>query len=235
MKPTIKILSDPTRLADAFSSDFAAFIESLEKDVINVALSGGSTPKRLFEKWGGEKMNWSRVHFFWGDERCVPPGDPESNYGVADELFFAKADITRENIHRVHGETDPQQEQLRYEQEIRTFVPAGKNGWPQFDLMILGMGDDGHTASIFPHQSEFLNSTRVCEIATHPQSGQKRITLTGPVINAASKIVFLITGAAKAPVLDEILNRHGDFESYPAAHVKAEDVCFYLDQPAAGK
>jgi len=235
MNRTLKTFPDPATLAAGFADDFAAWTQSLDQPTITVALSGGSTPKILFQRWAdpdADKIDWSRIHFFWGDERCVPPTDPESNYGVADELFFSPAKIPRENIHRVHGEAAPAEERVRYEQQIRKIVAQADNGLPQFDLVLLGMGDDGHTASIFPHESEFLNSSRICEVATHPQSQQQRITLTGPVINQAKKVVFLITGAGKANVLGEVLGKRGDFESYPASHIDADDVCFYLDEAA---
>lgn len=238
MPVSTKTLADPASLAEAFASDFATWVAAQSKGPITVALSGGSTPKRLFELWAdqyADKIDWSRIHFFWGDERCVPPEDPESNYGVAKELLFDRITMPSENIHRVRGEASPAEECSRYEQEIQQFVPTNRGGTPQFDLIILGMGDDGHTASIFPHQSEFLNSDRVCEVATHPQSGQQRITVTGRVLNAAKKVIVLVTGASKAEVLADVIGRRGEFADYPISHVQGDDVCFYIDEAAAAK
>ncbi len=231
-----KTFADSAALAAAFAADFATWVASQGQDKITVALSGGSTPKLLFELWASEyadKIDWSRIHFFWGDERCVPPEDGDSNYGVAKTIFLDKISIPAENIHRVIGEADPDEERTRYENEIYGYVDIDDNAIPQFDLVILGMGDDGHTASIFPHQSQFLKSDKVCEVAIHPQTAQKRITLTGPVINGAKKVVFLITGGNKADVLAQVIHKSGDFESFPAAHITPVNLIFYLDQAAA--
>src|SRR5690606_34222310 len=154
---------------------------------------------------------------------------PESNYGVAKELLFDRIVIPSENVHRVKGEAPPADECDRYEREIQQTVPLDENGTPQFDWIILGMGDDGHTASIFPHQSQFLTSKRICEVATHPQSGQKRVTVTGRVLNAAKKVTVLVTGAGKADVLGEVIGKRGAFADYPVSHVDGDDVCFYAD------
>ncbi|TWU11101.1 6-phosphogluconolactonase [Allorhodopirellula heiligendammensis] len=238
MAVSTKVLADPASLAETFAADFAAWVDAQSGDAITVALSGGSTPKRLFELWAdqyADQIDWSRIQFFWGDERCVPPADPESNFGVAKQLLFDRITIPAENIHRVRGEASAEQECSRYEREIQQVVPTDQDGNPEFDLIILGMGDDGHTASIFPHQSEFLSSQAVCEVATHPQSGQQRITLTGRVLNAAKKVSVLVTGAGKADVLADVIGRQGAFAEYPVSHVEGDDVCFYIDQAAAAK
>lgn len=238
MSVSTRILADPASLAETFAADFTAWAAAQSNTPLTVALSGGSTPKRLFELWAdqfGDKIDWSRIQFFWGDERCVPPEDPESNYGVAKELLFDRIMIPSENVHRVKGEAPPVDECDRYEREIQQIVSLDDDGTPQFDLIILGMGDDGHTASIFPDQSQFLTSERICEVATHPQSGQKRITLTGRVLNAARKVTVLVTGAGKADVLGEVVGKHGAFAEYPVSHVDGDDVCFYVDAAAAAK
>ena len=202
---------------------------------MTVALSGGSAPKLLFELWASQysdTIDWNRIHFFWGDERCVAAEDSESNYGTAKRLWLDPVGIPDTNVHPVQGESDPPTERLRYEKEIKQYVSSNAEGLPEFDLILLGMGTDGHTASIFPHQNQFLKSTKICEVATHPQSGQQRITLTGPVINAAKHVAFLITGADKANVLEQVILKSGDWESYPASHVAAQEVDFYLDDAA---
>ena len=234
----IKTFADPAALAAGFAADFATWFASQGQDKITIALSGGSTPKLLFERWAdeyGDKIDWSRVHFFWGDERCVPPDDSDSNYGVAKSLFFDKAEIAEDHIHRVFGESDPDQERSRYENEIYGHVEIDDNAIPQFDMVILGMGDDGHIASIFPHQSKFLKSDQVCEVAIHPSTAQKRITLTGPVLNRAKKVVFLITGENKADVLAQVINKTGEYENFPASHIEPDSLCFYIDEAAAKK
>ena len=166
----------------------------------------------------------------------MPPDDSESNYGMTKELLLDHIKIPAENIHRVLGESTPAEERVRCEQEIGDHVSNNDAGVPQFDLMILGMGGDGHTASIFPHEIEFLKSDNVCEVATHPDSGQKRITLTGKVLNASARVAFLITGAGKASVMAEITGESGNWQTYPAAHIKnTGPLEFYLDDAAASE
>jgi 6-phosphogluconolactonase len=238
--PNIKTCADPAAVAKKFAHDFAQWIQSQPDGVkpLTVALSGGSTPQILFrlwaEQWSG-KIPWERIQFYWGDERCVCPADPESNYGVAKKLLLDKIEIPEDNVHRVHGESDPNEERSRYEREIRSNLSVDEHSIPKFDLVILGMGDDGHTASIFPHQMQFMNSERVTEVASHPATDQKRITLTGSVLNAAHRVAFLITGQGKADVLAQVINHTGDFESYPAALINAQEVTFYVDDAAASQ
>jgi 6-phosphogluconolactonase len=235
MAKQTKVFSDPSAVALAFAKDLAAWVKTQPQERITIALSGGSTPKLLFRLWASDDapaIDWTRIHFFWGDERCVPPDHSDSNYGVVKELFFDPVGISKANIHRVLGENNPNDERVRYENEIKNIVEEDENGIPKFDLIILGMGADGHTASIFPHESELLKSPRIVEVASHPQSGQKRLTLTGPVINNAKKVAFLITGQDKAAVLTQVLHETGQCESFPASHVHAQDLCFYLDQAA---
>ena len=241
MKPTIKEFQDNPAVADCFAADLVEMIAELAKSQskITVSLSGGSTPKLLFSVLAenyADKIEWSKVHFFWGDERMVAPDDDQSNYGEANALLLSKVDIPESNIHRVLGESEPVAECARYETEIEKFVEKDDQGVPAFDILMLGMGSDGHTASIFPHEMEFLTSERICELATHPESGQKRVSVTGKVLNAAKNLVFLVTGAGKADVLAEIVNQTGAFESYPTSFVKpASGVTFYIDKAAGAK
>lgn len=235
MKTIYKIYSDPQAVATVFAVFFENW--SRESKPFTVALSGGSTPKILFrhlaEKYRDD-LDWGSIHFFWGDERCVPPGDEDSNFKMTNEMLLQHIPIPKENIHRIHGEDQPEEEARRYAAEIREFVPV-KNGLPAFDLVLLGMGEDGHTASIFPHQMELLHSEKICEAATHPVSGQQRISLTGPVINQAEKVAFLVTGAGKSNIVSEIRHRKGDWESYPAAHIRSAGTLYwFLDEEAAG-
>lgn len=222
------------------AAHFAEFFlqETKDKSVYHVALSGGSTPKILFELLGGKYANsfeWSNIHFWWGDERCVPPTDDESNFKMTKELLIDKINIPPGNVHRVLGENDPEKEAIRYAEEIQEIIPA-KNGFPRFDLMLLGMGPDGHTASIFPHQIELLEAKPICAVATHPESGQKRVTLTGATINNAAEIAFLVTGSNKKEKIQKIFNKERNYKQYPAAHIQATDgnLSWYLDEAAAG-
>jgi 6-phosphogluconolactonase len=194
----------------------AGFIETLltreiaetkDGEYISVALSGGSTPKKIFEYISSHdtgRMNWNKVTFFWGDERCVPPEDNESNYKMARLNLFENLHIPEQNIFRIFGEAEPDQEALRYDKIISENVTI-EDKLPRFDVIMLGIGEDGHTASIFPGHTEMFYSTNNCEVATHPQSGQKRITITGPVINNAKNIVFMVTGPDKAQIVADII------------------------------
>lgn len=238
MTTNVKTLADSSAVASQFAADFAELIMTTlaGQEKINVALSGGDTPTPFFELLASDyadKIDWNRVHFYWSDERCVSPDDDDSNYGVANRLLLSKIQIDATNVHRVFGENDPDEERGRYENHIYENVEIDDNAIPQFDLIILGIGTDGHTASIFPHQMQFLKSDRVCEVAIHPETAQKRITLSGSVINGAHRIAFLVTGESKAAVLEQVVNKTGDFESFPAANIDVADTVFYLDEAAA--
>ncbi len=237
MKPDIKIFSDPKEVAQQFAIYLADFVKT--REIIFLALSGGSTPKLLFDHLASHysrSINWAKVHFFWGDERCVPSDHSESNYKMTLDHLLSKIEIPDENIHRVKGEMEPQLEADRYAAEIKNLV-AVEGDLPKFDLVMLGMGEDGHTASIFPHQMHLLQSENICEVATHPESGQKRITLTGKVINNAAQVVFLVTGKSKAERMFEILEQQGDWKDYPATYIQPQNgnLMWFLDRTAAGK
>ena len=233
IKPT------PQEIIEFFSDLFKIWVDAAvnEGREYHVALSGGSTPKILFKHWVEKyKTNiaWDRVHFYWGDERCVPPGDEESNYKMAKELLFDYVPVRKENIHRIRGENDPHKESERYSKEMFDFVPI-ENGKPRLDLNILGMGDDGHTASIFPNQMELLNDTHTCQVAVHPESGQKRVTMTGPILSNAVRVIFLVIGSSKAKIFSEIRNQEGKYADYPATHINAVSrLEWYVDRACAG-
>lgn len=205
---------------------------------INVALSGGSTPKALFDYWANlpkGEIDWSKVKFFWGDERCVPPADEESNYRMTKEHLLDHIDIPENNIFRIKGENPPSEEQNRYANILCSEVEQS-GGVPSFDIMILGMGDDGHTASIFPYQRNLWFSPQLCVEATHPDSGQRRISLTGKVINSSKNVAFLVTGKNKAGKVKEIIEMPDkSAKIYPAALVKPKDgdLIWFLDNEAA--
>ena len=224
------IFKNKEEVAQAFAKHLAEQIEKSE--TFHIALSGGSTPKILFDHLAKEyvdKINWKKVHLYWGDERCVPPNHEDSNYGMTYAKLIQHINIPESNVHRVLGENDPTGEADRYGKRIEWNLPL-KGGVPIFDLVILGMGGDGHTASIFPHQIELLKSKETCGVATHPDSGQKRITITGKVINAAKQIHFLVTGDSKQSVLDEIFNQKGDYKTYPVSYINKAQ--WWLDEAA---
>lgn len=232
----IKIYSTPEDTVIKFAENLKLLIDKsveLNKNFY-CALSGGNTPQLLFkvlkQKYLTE-INWSKVHFFWGDERCVEPDNIESNYGAAHKLLLNYIDIPAENIHRIHGEGKEELEAKRYSEEILNNLPK-ENGLPIFDLIILGLGSDGHTASIFPDQMKLLESEKICEVAIHPASKQKRITLTGKVINYAKDISFLVTGKEKASVISEIINKKDNYKIYPASYIDPQkgNLVWYIDK-----
>ena len=230
-KAKTHIYKDNPAVAEAFARYLQKQIST--SDVFHIALSGGSTPKALFEyiaKNYAQEIDWKKVHLYWGDERCVAPSHEESNYGMTELKLLRHIDIPFVNVHRVLGTRNPTEEAKRYGEEIVWNLPL-KNNSPVFDMVLLGMGGDGHTASIFPHQMELLTSDETCAVAIHPESGQKRITLTGKVINSAKEIHFLVTGASKTKVVKEIFDKTGDYEKYPAAFIKRAE--WWMDEAAA--
>ncbi|CAG1769080.1 partial 6-phosphogluconolactonase, partial [uncultured bacterium] len=189
--------SDANHLAHAAAELFVALSKPAiaEQGRFTVALSGGSTPKALYQLLAREpyanQIEWSHVHIFWGDERCVPADHPDSNYRMAREAFLQYVPLLPENIHPMHGDLDPAQASAEYEQQLRIFFG---NGLPVLNLILLGMGDDGHTASLFPgtaaihEQSRWVIGHYVEKLETW------RLTLTPPVINAAAQVTFLVAG-----------------------------------------
>jgi 6-phosphogluconolactonase len=228
------------KTAEALSIALSSRIIRLARESIvddrplTMALSGGSTPRALFEAMATRTEDpgwWHQVHFYWVDERCVPPDHPESNYRLADECLFRPLSISQDQVYRMRGENQPGAEAARYETLLRSQLPA-REGLPRFDIILLGMGTDGHTASIFPGQMHLMHTERICGVARHPETGQHRITLTGPVINNAENVFFMITGSDKAAALASILRGGKGAEKYPAAHIRPAtgQLEWYLDE-----
>jgi len=227
---------------DELSRSFTEWLKGLleEKREITIALSGGSTPKSLFDYWASlpeGEIEWEKIKFFWGDERCVSPYHEESNYKMTKQHLFVFVPVPEENIFRMMGENDPAAEADRYGELLQDEL-VNHRGVPVFDIVMLGMGDDGHTASIFPHQMALWESNASCVTATHPVSGQRRISITGKVINAARNVVFLVTGANKAEKVKEIVTLPEEAaKKYPAARVQPEsgNLYWFMDQQASQK
>jgi len=233
----LKISKTKQQVAQNFTDYLVDLMDSNE--VMHIALSGGSTPKIVFDELASRNIPekiWRKVHLYWGDERCVPPADDDSNYKMTVEHLLSKIEIPDENIHRIMGENDSDDEAERYAENLENQLPK-MDGFPRFDLVILGMGDDGHTASIFPHEIELWDSEKLCEVAEHPQSGQKRITITGKLINHAATVAFLVTGDSKADKVEEIIEKKGGFKDYPASLVSpnSSNLLWFLDDAAAAK
>ena len=223
-------------VADRFVELATEAIEA--RGVFRVALSGGGTPKSVYplllEPERRDEVDWSRVEFFWGDERTVPPDDPESNFGVAYHMLIAQLpDVRQDRIHRMQAEApDLHAAALSYESELRLAFGARGDEPPAFDLIWLGMGPDGHTASLFPG-SEALDETErwvVGNWAPHPQAW--RMTLTFPVLNAARAVIFAVEGANKADAIRRI--REGG-SGLPAERVTGDHVEWIIDAAAAGE
>ena len=242
MKHETHIFEDATLAAQAVATliQEKSIAKQQQGQVLNIAVSGGSTPKFLFGLLAEEDYRttipWEVVRFFWVDERCVEPVDPESNFGMTYDALLQYAFVPAYNIFRMKGEDIPANEAVRYANLLRKELPV-KNGFPVFDIVLLGVGDDGHTASIFPDNMALLNAEKSVEVAKHPVSGQKRITLTGKTINNADQVLFLVTGKNKSGIIGDIIRGSSAANNYPAAHVadftgKAD---FYLDTDAASE
>lgn len=206
---------------------------------LNIAVSGGTTPRQLFELLGNEyetSIDWKKVRLFWVDERCVEPTDSESNFGMTYDAFLQKTLVPGENIFRMRGEEIPEYEAERYRDLLLKNLPA-RGGFPVFDLVLLGMGNDGHTASIFPNDLSLIDSEFSVAATVNPYTQQKRITLTGNTINNAHQIVFMITGESKSQILKEIIQNKPTAKNYPAAYIgnQKAKVDFFVDKPAASK
>lgn len=233
----VKIFEDKLAVADAFCAHFKAQLKG--KDQYHIALSGGSTPKIVFDVLAqnyGSLIDWSKVHFYWGDERCVPPTDAQSNYKMTVDHLLSKISIPSENIHRIIGEAAPTREAMRYANLLEINLDR-VGGIPQFDMVLLGMGDDGHTASIFPHQMDLWEAADHCVVATHPTTGQQRVSINGSIINNAKEVAFLVTGANKAEKFAAIQSKKEGYKAYPAALVQptSGQLQWFLDQAAAGE
>lgn len=242
---TCEIWKTPAEVAQASALLFAAKVEAAvaNRGVARVAISGGSTPQAMFQLLSDpdaafrSTIPWDKLFVFWVDERCVPPEHKDSNYGVARELFLSKVPIPENQIFRMEGERDPEEAANRYESFIRNSMRLEGAESPAFDLLALGMGDDGHTASLFPHTQALNEIGRIC-VANHvPQKDTWRITLTWPVINQSSEVVFEITGAGKADVLAEVLTGPRDPERLPSQLIRPSNgkLLFLLDEAAAAK
>jgi len=212
MKCEVRILEDANKLAQEAAIEFARLAAAAvhEKELFAVALSGGSTPRSLYsllatEPWLSQ-LPWPRMHFFWSDERHVPPDHPDSNYRMVDEALFSKVPIPPENIHRIRGEeSDPAQAAVEYEQELQNFFRLTAAQLPKFDLALLGLGTDGHTASLFPDTAA-LNERGHSVVANRVEKlNTWRITLTLPILNNATNVMFLVSGPAKANILRAVL------------------------------
>ena len=246
MPPTPQIL---IATSEEWADKAAAFIHSLSEQAIRsngrflIALSGGSTPKLLYralasDEWKG-KFNWPRILFLFGDERCVPPDHTDSNFRMAQAELFQPLQIHPEQIFRMKGEyEDRAAAALEYEATIRTVTHCPAPAVPSLDLILLGLGDDGHTASLFPGTPALQVRETLVTVGQAPSGIRDRLTFTVGALNQATVILFLVIGHGKAERVRQVLEPQSDADrSLPAAHVSPESgrVAWILDEPAAGQ
>lgn len=230
----LNIFPSPGETVYALILHILQLMEEEPDKTFNIAFSGGTTPAVMFDIWANEVSRttpWERIRIWWVDERCVYPDNSDSNYGLMRRLLLSVAPIPRENIFRIHGEEMPSKEAERYSREVKAYVPIiGK--YPSFDIVLLGVGNDGHTSSIFPGQEHLLTSSKIYEASENPYNRQQRIALTGNPILNARHVVFLVTGEGKATVIFDICTS-GDItpSAYIAHH--ANNVEFFIDKAAA--
>ncbi len=231
MNREVVVFQNKESLAKALAQHIAKKIVQNRNKELHIALSGGSTPALLFDELALMEISWNFVHLWWGDERCVLPTDEQSNYRMTKKHLLDRIAIPEENIHRVMGELLPAEACATYVDELQK---AFKGALPVFSLIILGMGDDGHTASLFPHELSLFTSPAWCVEATHP-NGSSRISFTGKIINAAQEVVFLISGESKAQRVEEVLTLKRNYKDLPSSYVNPEQgsLLFFLDADAA--
>ena len=206
--PDLHVLPTPEDAADATAECIVLLAErcARARGRFTVALSGGSTPRRLYERLAeqpyADRISWSDWHVFWGDERCVPSGDADSNYRMARDAMLDRVPISPANVHRMRGETAPQEAAEEYEAAVREVFQAAM---PSFDLILLGLGEDGHTASLFPGTQALDEKLRLVVGNEVPGVGGHRITFTFPLINEAKVVAFLVTDESKSRIVQRVL------------------------------
>jgi 6-phosphogluconolactonase len=235
----IKVMSDNAELSREAVREFQQAAQSAiaGHGRFAAALSGGNTPRAVFSLLAKEHatdLPWDRIHLFFGDERYVPSDHPESNYHMANEALLSKVAIPAANIQRIRTELDQESAARDYEDRLRAFFGATDQHWPQFDLVLLGLGDDGHTASLFPGTAALVESSRLVVANWVEKFKTFRITLTFPVLNHASAVIFLVSGAGKAEILRDVLDPSGPAR-FPAQQVQPESgrMLWLADRAAA--
>jgi 6-phosphogluconolactonase len=241
MKPEIRIFNNLEALSVAAADLFVeqAHRSIADRDRFLVALNGGSTPTRLFQLLAtdyAKRVDWSRIHVFWGDERCVLPGDAGSSYGQARDILLSHVLIPDVNIHRIQGELGPVEASTDYSLTLREFASPPLK-WPRFDLIYLGMGEDGHTASLFPGSPVDVSEPTMPVTAHYQDRPANRVTLTPVVFNSAHVIVFMANGEKKANTLAEVLSDRYNPAQYPAQRIAPNDgrLIWLVDEAAASR
>ena len=205
-----------------------------ERKLCTIALSGGSTPEPLYEAIATQDLPWDKIHVFWGDERYVPPDHPDSNELMARRAWLDRVDIPAGNIHPIPtDEADPAVAARKCEEHLEQFFQTQKGDFPAFDLILLGMGDDGHTASLFPHTEALQVRERLITVGN--KDAKPRITFTAPLINQARCVIFVVAGANKRPALDQVFAPVADDLTYPSRLIQPQGELWWLLDRAAGQ
>lgn len=238
----INVLADRAELARTAADHFVEAAERAVADrgAFTVALSGGSTPRDLFQLLAGDpwrdRVDWTRTVIFWGDERCVSPEDERSNFRLASELLLSRVPVAPNNVYRMRGElADRYRAAEEYAEHIMQRVAVGPAGLPRFDLMLQGLGGDGHTASLLPGSELIDEYERLVAVTDLEREGTIRLTVTPPVLQHASRLLFLVAGADKSEALREVIAGPDQRERYPAQVIREAqgEIVWLLDRPAA--
>jgi 6-phosphogluconolactonase len=228
---------DPRAAAAACAQHISALLEQAlsDQEHATLAVSGGSTPKLLFQSMIASGFRWQRVHLFFVDERAVPPNDPESNFRLANENLIVPAHIPPEQVHRVHGESKPEAAAQQYVDDIRNFFGLEEGEMPHFDVVQCGMGPDAHTASLFPGETSIEDREHIAGAVYVQKMAKWRVTLLPAALLAAKSTAFLVTGADKAPAVGDVFHQEFDPKHYPAQLISRQSkrVTWFLDQAAA--
>jgi 6-phosphogluconolactonase len=239
-EPRLVIVDDAQALYVHAAEEIAHFAgESIcTHGDFTLCLSGGSTPAAVYELLAERfrlSVDWKEVQFFWGDERCVPPDDPASNFGMAKRTMLSRLELRAGQIHRMRGEDPPERGARAYEEELRTSFGLAENEFPRFELTLLGLGDNVHIDSLFPGSAAIHERKRLAVAVEVDAKQHHRLTLTVPVINNSARVMFLVTGAAKAQAVKTTLEGPRDPDRFPAQLVAPTngEVIWLLDRPAA--
>ncbi|BBD61114.1 6-phosphogluconolactonase [Nostoc sp. HK-01] len=235
MNKQVEILSDQSALVARSLELILSKLETAiaQRGQFTIALSGGSTPKPLYEAIAAKDLPWDKIHVFWGDERYVPPDHPDSNELMARRAWLDRVDIPAANIHAMPTlDADPALSAAKHEQDLQEFFHTAPGEFPALDVILLGMGDDAHTASLFPHTDALKVSDRLITVGN--KDGNPRITFTYPFINAARSVIFVVAGANKRPALAKVFAPEADDFSYPSRLIRPQGELWWLLDSAAG-
>jgi 6-phosphogluconolactonase len=236
MNKIVEVLPDQPALIERSLKIILDKIQSAisERGQFTIALSGGSTPKPLYEAIASQNLPWEKIHVFWGDERYVPPDHPDSNQRMARQAWLDRVNIPAANIHPMPtDEADPAVAASKHEEQLRDFFKVQVGEIPIFDVILLGMGDDGHTASLFPHTKALQVRDRLVTVGN--KDGQPRLTFTVPLINSARCVLFVVAGSNKRPALAEIFSATGDDQTYPSRLIQPQGELWWLLDESAGQ